>query len=99
MNFKVLGVIAIICAPFLYIDFATSVQNVNTWKTGLFGFIYMAGWMCSIVALRKMEVLGNGGWPNAAFTVQLTLLTLAQFWNIWVIFGSDYGNPFFRILD
>jgi hypothetical protein len=99
MNFKFAGVIAILCAPFLYIDFATSVPNVTTWKTGLFGFIYMLGWMYSIVALRRMEILGRTRWAKIAFTVQLSLLTLAQCWNIWVIVGSGPDNILFRILD
>ena len=99
MNYKVLGIIAIICAPFLYLDFATSVQHVNTWKTGVFGFVYMAGWMCSVVALKRMAILGKTKWAKIAFTVQLSLLTLAQAWNIWVIFGSSYDNLLFRILD
>ena len=99
MNFKVAGGIAILCAPFLYIDFATSVQNVTTWKTGLFGLIYMIGWMCSILALRRMEILDKTRWAKVAFTIQLSLLTLAQLWNIWVIVGSGFDNIFFRILD
>jgi hypothetical protein len=59
MKSKVLGIIAIICAPFLYIDFATSLPNVTTWRTGLFGFIYMIGWICSIVAFQRMQILGK----------------------------------------
>ena len=99
MNFKLTGTVAIICAPFLLVDFATSVQNVNTWKTGLFGLIYMLGWICSIVALKRMEILGKTKWANIAFTIQLSLLTLAQVWNIWVMFGSNYENLLFQILD
>jgi hypothetical protein len=99
MNFKLLGIIAIVCAPFLYVDFATSAQNANTWKTGLFGFIYMIGWIGSVVALKRMNALGKTKWAKIAVTVQLSLLTLAQVWNIWVIAGSSYGNIIFRILD
>ncbi len=99
MNFKVLGIIAIICAPFLYIDFATSVPNVTSWKTGLFGFVYMIGWMCSIVALQRMAILGRTKWSKIAFAVQLSLLTFAQVWNIWIILGPSYDNILFKILD
>jgi hypothetical protein len=99
MNYKLAGTFAIICAPFLLIDFLTSEQNVNTWKTGLFGFIYMAGWMTSMLALKRMEIFGNTKWAKVAFTIQLGLLSLAQVWNIWVMFGSDYSNILFVILD
>jgi hypothetical protein len=99
MNFKVLGIIAIICAPFLCIDFATSVPNVLTWKVGLFGFVYMIGWMCSIVALKRMEILGRTKWAKIAFAVQLSLLTLAQIWNLWVILGTGFDNILFRVFD
>ena len=99
MNFKVSGIIAIICAPFLYIDYATSAPNVLSWKVGLFGFIYMIGWMCSIVALKRMEILGRTRWAKIAFAVQLSLLTLAQVWNLWVISGTGFDNILFRVFD
>ena len=99
MNFKVLGIIAIICAPFLYVDFATSTPNVSTWKTGFFGFIYMVGWLCSVFALQRMQILGKTKFAKIAFIIQFVLLALAQIWNIWVMFGSDYNNLLFRILD
>lgn len=99
MNFKVPGIIAILCAPFLYIDFATSVHNVDSWKSGLFGFIYMAGWICSIIALQRMEILGKTKWATIAFTIQLCLLSLAQAWNIWVIIGAGTDSILFRIID
>jgi hypothetical protein len=99
MNTKVLGIIAIICAPFLYIDFATSLPNVTTWRTGLFGFIYMIGWICSIVAFHRMKIFGKTRWAKIAVTVQLVLLTLAQVWNVWVMIGPDYSNVLFRVLD
>jgi hypothetical protein len=99
MNYKLLGGVAIICAPFLFLDFVTNEQSQNSWLTGLFGFVYMTGWICSIIALKRMDILGTTRWAKIAFTVQLSLLILAQCWNIWVIIGASHGNTLFTLLD
>ena len=99
MNFKLAGIVAIICAPFLYIDYATTSTNTLSWTSGLFGFIYMVGWMCSVVALKRLQALGTSRFAKIAFAIQLTLLTLAQAWNIWVIIQPHSDNIIFHILD
>jgi hypothetical protein len=99
MNFKVLGLIAISCAPFLYVDFLTSDRNVMHWWSGVYDMIYMIGWLCSIVALQRMQALGTSKFAKVAFTVQYILLAFAQCWNVWVIIGPSYDNVLYRIFD
>ena len=98
MNNKLLGAFAIVCAPFLYINFLTSNPNDQSWDTGLYGFIYMAGWMASVYALRQGGFLGTTKFSRIAFIVQMTLLSLAQVWNIWVMIGPS-DHILFHITD
>lgn len=99
MDNKTLGIIAIICAPFLYIDSLTAIQNVNSRQTGLFDFIYMTGWMCSLIALQQKQFLGRTKFAAIAFFIPITLLSLAQVWNIWIMIAPSSGGTLFRILD
>jgi hypothetical protein len=99
MNYKLAGIISILCAPFLYVNFLTSERNHLTWWTGMYGMIYMIGWICSLIALQRMEILGKSKFAKVAFIIQYVLLAGAQCWNIWVIVGPSYGNVLYNIFD
>ena len=98
MNFKLLGVIAIICAPFLYIDSSVTAKNSWSWQSGLFDFIYMLGWMGSIAALHKMKAFGTSKFAKIAVIIQFVFLSLAQVWNVWLIVGAS-DSLLFHMLD
>jgi hypothetical protein len=100
MNNKTLGVIAMLTAPFLCIDFFTASSATSvTWQSGLFGLIYMTGWMCSVYALDRAGILGTKKFSRIIIAVQLVLLTLAQCWNVWVIIEPISNHIIYRILD
>ena len=100
MNYKLLGALAIICAPFLCIDFfVNGAQPVQSWTTGLFGFIYMIGWMCSIIALQSLMATGTGYFGKVILVIQLFLLSMAQVWNIAVILRVSQDSFWFRFFD
>ena len=58
MNQKTVGIIALLCSPFLAIDFAIhgGFNNYNSTSLGgLFNLIYMTGWLLSVLALYQMH--------------------------------------------
>jgi hypothetical protein len=97
---KILGVVALICAPFLCIDFLDNqVVASSSWTTGLYGFIYMSGWMASIVGLYRLNATGTYPMAKVILMVQFLLLLIAQAFNIDVIIHGSINNELQSTLD
>ena len=101
MNRYLLGLVGILCAPFLYIDFVHNAGQTN-WISGLNGLIYMGGWMCSIIAIYRSGILGPKG--RSLLMLQLFFLLLAQVYNIDLLvegarpnFIQVYLDPFWPL--
>jgi hypothetical protein len=97
---KVLGVVALICAPFLCIDFLDNqVNSTTSWTTGLFGFIYMLGWMASIIGLYRLKATGSFPAAKVILILQFLFLLLAQAFNVDVIMHGSINNDLQTSLD
>src|SRR5215216_6223977 len=91
---KILGIIALLGAPFLCIDFLDNQANTtDSWTTGLYGFIYMLGWMASTIGLLRLNATGKPAAAKMIPIVQLVLLSVAQVFNIDVMVHGG-GNYF-----
>ncbi len=100
MNNKILGTIAILSAPFLGIDFIVNgAQPVHSWTTGLYGLIYMLGWMCSVIGLQTLQATGNTRFGKVILVIQLFVLTMAQVWNMAVMFNVSQESFLFWFFD
>ena len=101
MNNRTLGIIAMAGAPFLLIDTITGGFNPYSHSslTGLFGLIYMAGWMCSLVALKRSGAYGEGKWSKIIYTLQMVLLVLANGWNTYELVQPGADTTLYYILD
>lgn len=97
---KTLGIIAMICAPgFLLQTVADSIPQLKGSPLGgICDIIYMCGWMCSVVAMRRIHTsrLLNKG---VVFNIQLAFLTLANIWNVWVTVDATNNTILFHVLD
>src|SRR5215203_5404173 len=90
---KILGVVALICAPFLCIDFLDNLAvSSSSWTTGLYGFIYMSGWMGSIIGLYRLNATGTYPMAKVILIVQFVLLLIAQAFNLDVIVHGSINN-------
>src|SRR5687768_1363353 len=91
---KVLGVVALICAPFLCIDFLDNqVHSTASWTTGLYGFVYMLGWMASVIGLYRLKATGSFPIAKVILIFQFLFLLLAQAFNVDImIHGSIYNE-------
>lgn len=92
MNNKTLGIIGILCAPFLCISTFLDDLEAVPWTSGLHGLIYMIGWACSIIALYR-----DGAVDKTIFSIQMIFLFIAQVWNIMVIFDAPRTNAWYLL--
>lgn len=101
LNVKILGIIAIIGAPWEMIDFIDNGlydRFVLTSASGIRNFIFMTGWICAVLALYRLhQPLSRG--QKMVFWIQLILLLLANIWNVFEIFDPFTHSPIFSVLD
>ena len=98
MDNRVLGAIAMICAPAM-LGFLLG-GGENALITGIASMVFMAGWICSNIGLQRMRATGTGTWGRAVLLIQLVGLVLA------FIFGFieatallDENNVIFVVTD
>ena len=100
MNRYLAALFTLLCAPFLWIDFTVNGYPQHSPSSmGVFGLIYMAGWMASIVRLYNLQATGNRAGGKAVLIAQLVFLCIAQVWNILVILQVDQTTPLFFYTD
>jgi len=101
MNTRTLGLIGILCSPFLAIQLSMYgiFENYKaTSLAGVFSFIYMTGWLCSIVALYKLNSAGNRS-GRIILIIQLIFLALGEIWNVYSIMAPGSTTTFYWVLD
>lgn len=81
MNHKTLGTLALTGAPFL--GLGMTVEQLykplhDSWFTGLWGLFYISAWLCSIIALQRLEVTGRSRFGKGILRVITVTLTLAN---------------------
>ena len=99
---RVLGVIGIIGAPWMFIDFVNNGLYEHFMLTpisGMRNFIFMAGWMCSVIGLYKLGAEGNKRWARIILVIQLVLLSLAALWSIMVMIAPNSPSAIFYALN
>lgn len=99
---RLLGIIAMLAAPFLFVDFLVhgmGGQFESTSFSGIFSLIYMTGWVCSIIGLLRLKATGETKFGRVILWIQLLLLFLANIWNAWVILQPGANDVLFRVLD
>ena len=77
MNNRVLGTIAMICAPALLIEGLLLRGQENAAVTGIASMVFMAGWICANIGMWRMRATGTGKWARAVLLIQLVGLVLA----------------------
>jgi hypothetical protein len=69
MNNRTLGTIAMICAPALLVEALLLRGEQTAVITGIASMVFMAGWICSNAAMRRMQAAGKGRWGQAVLLV------------------------------
>ena len=100
MNNQTLGTIAMICAPAMLVGELLIRGGENAAVTGVAGMVFMAGWLCSNTAMRRMRAAGTGSWGRAVLLVQavgLVLAFMSGFFEATGLLGG--GSIVFGVMD
>ena len=104
MNDRILGTIAMICAPAMLIgllleDLLLRGQE-NAVVTGITGSVFMGGWICANIGMQRMRAAGTGKWGQAVLLIQLAGLVLAFMFGLFEATGLlGRESIIFNIMD
>ena len=101
MRTRTLGIIGILCSPFLALQlnmFGLYDKAEATSLGGVFSLIYMVGWFCSILGLYRLNAAGTKK-GRTILQIQMVLLTIGNLWNIYSIIDPKCDTLFFHIVD
>ena len=105
-SYRTLGTIAMLAAPMMLVEVILfgllyPEASRNNQLVGVLEVIYIGGWMCSAIAMRRLRVTGDGLLAQVVFIVQLTGLLLAAAFAVNDLFNAnpDTNTLFFRVTD
>ena len=100
MNNRMLGTIAMICAPALLVEEILRGGEQNPLITGIAGMVFMAGWICSNIGMQRMRAAGTGTWGRVVLLIQLVGLVLAFLFGFVEATGLfDENDIVFIVMD
>lgn len=102
MNTNQLAIIALLGAPFLAIGVYVEAYYPafgNSWWTGVWGLLYMTGWMAGMNVMRRLNLAGTDRFGKAIVRVVLGTLAVANVSNVWQFVAPTYKPTVFWLLD
>ncbi|MBD2751310.1 hypothetical protein [Spirosoma validum] len=105
MNNKLLGLFALIGAPFLCINTYIHVPDPNAHVyitdslSGFLDLLYISGWLCSMIGLRRIGAMGTDRFGRISTIAILGSLTLANLWNIYEMILPNHNTLLYYVLD
>jgi hypothetical protein len=100
---RLLGTLGMLAAPMMLAEMLIFgfMQHGSNRVIGALSAIYIAGWICTAVGMRRLRAAGNTSLSKGVFVAQLVGLTLAFLWALHEIVYSDAGKDsvFFRVTD
>jgi hypothetical protein len=102
MNNKTLGTLALAGAPFL--GLGMTVEQLykplhDSWFTGIWGLLYISAWLCSITALRRLEVTGRSRFGKGILRVITATLVIANVSNVYQLLFPGEKTISYYVLD
>ncbi len=99
---RLLGTLGMIGSPMLLLEsILYGFQRHESGPlVGVLSFVYIVGWLCSIIGLSTLNATGTSRLGRAVLGVQLVGLTLAAAWAIFCIIPiSDKDSIFYQVTD
>lgn len=100
---RVLGTLGMLAGPMMLAEMLIFgfTQHGSNHLIGVLGTVYVAGWICSAVGMRRARVTGDGALGKGAFVVQIAGLLLAFLWSVQEIVysGADRSGIFYGVTD
>ena len=71
----------------------------DSWFTGVWGIIFISGWMCAVIALKRLSATGNTSFAKILLIVLLISLSIANLSNVIQIFVERNKPSYFVFFD
>lgn len=70
-------------------------------RVGTFELLYLGGWMCSLIGMRRTRATGDTQFGRAVLLAQGMFLCLGAMFTIWESFAAarSTGDPLFELLN
>jgi hypothetical protein len=99
---KSLGILALIGAPWLFIG--TTVEQriphlADSWFTGVWGLLFISGWICAAIALKRLRATGNTYFGKIIVIALLVSLSVANISNVIQIIVEENKPSYFMYFD
>jgi hypothetical protein len=100
---RFLGTVGMLASPMMLAEMLIFgfQQHGSNRVVGVLGTIYIVGWFCSAVGMRRSRVTGDNALSRGVFVLQLFGLLLALLWSLQEIIhsGVDTSGVFYRVTD
>ena len=102
MSNKLLGILALFGAPWLFIGTYLE-QRIpdlsDSWFTGVWGILFISGWMCAAFALKNLRTTGNSSFGKNLLIALLISLSIANISNVIQIIVEKDKPSYFMFFD
>src|SRR5688572_10418846 len=102
MSNRFLGILALIGSPWLFIGMSLE-QRIprlsDSWFTGLWGLLFISGWICSVIALKRLKATGSSSFGKILLIVLLVTLSIANVSNLIQLIVEKDKPSYFMVLD
>lgn len=102
MSNRLLGILALIGSPWLFIGMYLEQRIprlLDSWFTGVWGLLFISGWICSVIALRRLKATGNSSFGKILLIVLLVTLGVANVSNLIQVIVEKDKPSYFMFLD
>jgi uncharacterized membrane protein YhdT len=100
---RLLGSLGMLAAPMMLAEMKIFgfKQHGSNRVIGVLGMIYVSGWMCTAVGMRRRSATGACPLNKGVFAIQIVGLLLALSWSLQQIIYPDISMSgiFFRVTD
>lgn len=94
--------IALLGAPFLCIGVYVEMNVAplaNSWWTGVWGLLYMTGWLASLKLMRRLQLTSTDPFGRHIVPIVQFSLLVANVSNVWQLVAPTYKPLLFTVLD
>lgn len=101
MNLRLLGFVAMLCAPaILIIGILNGFQRTENPQVDPYLYlIFAVGWFCGMVGLRQLHATGNSIFGRVVAILPLVTLPLAMMQSVFDLTSFDTSSPLYMVSD
>ena len=102
MHPRHLGILALIGSPWLcigsYVE-GKMPELSDSWFTGVWGILFISGWICSAIALNRLRATGTTFFGRTMLVALIVFLTIANISNVIQVIAERDKPSYFMVLD